>query len=61
MKDTVRITITTTRRVKEFLDRMIPFGLYGNSTAEVAERLVCESLRSRTIKQEIKILEGESK
>lgn len=42
----VRITITTTPKVQSYLESLLPMGLYGNSVAEVAERLICEQLRS---------------
>jgi hypothetical protein len=41
----VRITITTTEGVAKALHDLLPTGLYGSSTAEVAERLICERLR----------------
>ncbi len=53
-----RITITTTLRVQEYLERLIPMGLYGNSVAEVAERLLCESLRADMKKRKVNLLEG---
>ena len=57
---TERITITTTRQVKAYLERLIPLGLYGNSVAEVAERLLCESLRADMKKRKVSLLEGEN-
>lgn len=42
----MRITITTTPKVHEHLENLLPLGLYGNSVAEVAERLICEQLRN---------------
>lgn len=52
----IRITITTTAGVHEHLKRLLPMGLYGNSVAEVAERLLCESLRQDTRTRRIKLL-----
>ena len=43
---TVRITITTSARVAEHLTTLVGLGLYGATLAEVAEQLVCESLRN---------------
>lgn len=53
----VRITLTTSPQVAAYLARLIPMGLYGNSVPEVAERLLCESLRSDMKKRKITLLE----
>jgi Ran GTPase-activating protein (RanGAP) involved in mRNA processing and transport len=41
-----RICITTTPQVKNCLVKLVTLGLYGNTIAEVAERLLCEALRN---------------
>lgn len=41
----VTIKITTTEAVRQHLEALLPLGLYGNSVAEAAERLLCEALR----------------
>lgn len=45
-RSTVRITITTSKSVHEHLGRLVTLGLYGNSVADAAERIVCEGLRN---------------
>lgn len=57
----VRITITTTKGVHDHLKRLLPIGLYGNSVAEVAERLLCESLWQKTRHRQINLLNQEPK
>jgi len=42
----VRITITTTTQVHEYLQSLLDLGLYGTTVAEVAKQLVCEALRN---------------
>lgn len=45
MSKSVAIKITTTPAVRDHLKALLPLGLYGNTVAEVAERLLCEALR----------------
>ncbi len=45
MSKSITIKITTTPPVKKHLEALLPLGLYGNTVAEVAERLLCEALR----------------
>jgi hypothetical protein len=45
MTKSVTIKITTTPIVRQHLEALLPLGLYGNSVAEAAERLLCEALR----------------
>lgn len=45
-KKSIRITITTTEQVRKLLVALVDLGLYGTSISDVAERLVCEGLRS---------------
>lgn len=45
-KKRIRITITTSDQVNYALTALVSLGLYGNSVAEAAERLVCEGLRN---------------
>lgn len=54
---TARVTITTTCKVQEYLERLIPLGLYGNSVSEVAERLLCEALRDALKRKKVDLLE----
>jgi hypothetical protein len=57
----VRITITTTVQVQQHLEKLLPLGLYGNSVAEVAERLVCEALRNDMRRLRQSLLEADVK
>ncbi len=57
----VRITITTTLQVQQHLEKLLPLGLYGNSVAEVAERLVCEALRNDMRRLRQTLLEADAK
>lgn len=42
------------------LEKLLPLGLYGNSVAEVAERLVCEALRNDMKRLRQNLLEADS-
>ena len=53
----VRITITTTPQVADYLYSLISLGLYGSSVAEVAERLICEALRNDLKRSRTALLE----
>lgn len=53
----VRITITTSPRVEDYLRALVPLGLYGSSVAEVAERIICEGLRGDLKKRKTALLE----
>lgn len=37
--------MTTSPQVQKHLEALLELGIYGNSVAEVAERLVCDALR----------------
>lgn len=52
----VKITITTSPKVKEYLERLVELGLYGNSVSEVGEQLICEQLREDLRKQRTALL-----
>lgn len=43
--DSVTMQITTTRIIQRALDRIVQTGLYGNSRAAAAERLLSEGIR----------------
>jgi hypothetical protein len=53
-KETVKITLSTTPRVAESLDRLIPEGLYGQTRATVAESLLREKIRQLIREGELK-------
>ena len=44
--DTVKFTISTTPRIREYLQVLVDDGTFGKNIAEVAERLLAESIRS---------------
>jgi hypothetical protein len=41
---TVTLTLSTTERVKEYLEQLVAGGLFGKNAAEAAERLVARSV-----------------
>jgi hypothetical protein len=41
----VKITITTTEAVANYLKALLRLGVYGATVAEAAERIVCEKLQ----------------
>lgn len=45
LADTVTLTVSTTPRVKEYLEAVTRTGLYGNDLAEVIGRLIGERIR----------------
>lgn len=44
--DSVTMQITTTRIIQRALDRIVQTGLFGNSRAAAAERLLSEGIRA---------------
>jgi hypothetical protein len=42
---TVQITVSTTRPVQLYLERLVLSGLYGKNPAEAAERLISDALK----------------
>lgn len=55
----VRVAITVTQPVYDQLSSKVKVGLYGNSVAEVAERLLCESLRADMRRRKVNLFEGQ--
>jgi hypothetical protein len=45
---TVKITISTTRPVQGYLEKLVLTGFYGKNPAEAAERLLTRTLESLT-------------
>ena len=43
--ETVQITISTTKQVKDLLDRLTETGLYGKNAADTAQALLKERIR----------------
>jgi hypothetical protein len=43
--ETVQITISTTQRVRELLEKLTEEGLYGRNVAETASLLIAEKMR----------------
>lgn len=43
--ETVQITISTTQKVRELLERLTEEGLYGRNVAETASLLIAEKMR----------------
>ncbi len=43
--ETVQITISTTNRVRELLEKLTEEGLYGRNVAETASLLIAEKMR----------------
>lgn len=44
-----RVNLTPPARVVEYLDELVRLGLYGNTRAEVALRLMCEGIERRLV------------
>lgn len=42
----VRLRVSTTPQVKEYLRQLVDTGLFGNTIEEVAERLIAERIRN---------------
>ena len=42
--DSVRLTLTTTPQVKEYLEQLVSAGLHGKNAAEAAERVLVDAL-----------------
>lgn len=40
----VRITITTTQQVQDYLQNLVTLGIHGKTVPDVADRLICERL-----------------
>lgn len=56
----IRITLTTSGQVHGALEALVKLGLYGNTVAEAAERLVCEGLRNDMKRKRIALTNPES-
>lgn len=56
----VRITITTTKQVSQYLDSLVSLGLYGSTVAEAAEQLICEGLRNDLRRRRTALLNPEA-
>jgi len=46
----VKLTITTTPQIKEFLEELVVYGFHGKNPAEAAERLLADTLREKYVK-----------
>jgi hypothetical protein len=44
--ETIHITISTTRLVQAYLERLVLTGVYGKNPADAAERLLTDALKS---------------
>jgi hypothetical protein len=42
--ETVSLTLSTTRPVVDYLERLVESGLYGKNPAEAAERLIAQGI-----------------
>ena len=57
--ETVKVSITTSNRVVQFLDRLIKTEIYGRSRAEVAEQLIKRSMENYLMTDKIEKLNKE--
>lgn len=55
----IRMTITITPQIQQYLFALVELGLYGATPAEIAVQLICEQLRDDLKKRRLALLEQE--